>query len=69
MQARIVSAVLIADQSDSMVDVEVDTDAMVDGFCDASYSLFVSSRYFLVSTSSSLEGLMGEREGGRRKRV
>jgi hypothetical protein len=69
VKVRIVWAVLIADQSDSMVDVEVDTDAMVDGFCDASYSLFVSSRYFLVSTSSSLKGLMGEGEGGRRKRV
>ena len=45
MKVRIIWAVLIADQSDSMVDVEVDTDAMVDGFCDASYSLFVSSRY------------------------
>ena len=69
MKARIIWAVLIADQSDSMVSVEVDTDAMVDGLCDASYSLFVSSRYFLVSTSSFLKGLMEEGEGGRRKRV
>ena len=69
MEVRTVWAVLIADQSDSMVDVEVDTDAMVDGFCDASYSLFVFSRCFLVCTSSSLKGLLGEGEGGRRKRV
>jgi len=69
VKARIIWAVLIADQSDSMVSVEVDTDAMVDGLCDASYSLFVSSRYFLVSTSSFLKGLMEEGEGGRRKRV